>query len=252
MARFGELEDAEIDQLLRGDTPMGHDDLAPVAELAATVRTSAASRAPVMGTALRAQIQQRPHVPARYAGTARRRLGMAAAAAALMIVSVAAVQNALPAAAQRFVSNVADVVGIDVPRPDDDGGDGPAGEVEVTTPPDATTPADGNKGPATPADPGDPGDGAVPADPSGGEGTDPGGGTPEETPGGAIPADPGAPGDVEPATPATTPPPTHNGGGRVEGSGQERVSASGNGNAGSNGQATGGGDTAPAQVRDTG
>ena len=123
MARFAELDDDTVDDLLRGNTPEGYEDLAPVAELAVAVRARATAHGPEISPALRAQLLERPHVPPRYVGVARRRLRLgAAAAAAVAVVGVAAAQNALPASAQRFVSSAADLVGIHVPHPDDDDG----------------------------------------------------------------------------------------------------------------------------------
>ena len=123
MARFAELDDDTVDDLLRGNTPEGYEDLAPVAELAVAVRARATAHGPEISPALRAQLLERPHVPPRYVGVARRRMRLgAAAAAAVAVVGVAAAQNALPASAQRFVSSAADLVGIHVPHPDDDDG----------------------------------------------------------------------------------------------------------------------------------
>ncbi len=230
MARFAELDDAAVDDLLRGETPTGHDDLAPVAELAAAVRVRATAHGPEIGPALRSQIQERPHVPPRFAATARRRLRLVtAAAAALMIVGVAAAQNALPAAAQRFVADAADLMGLDVPRPEDTGGGAPAdaGKTSGSTQTTEATEAPGTAG-GTPN--GTPGDGPSST-----------GGPPEETPGGATPADPGTPGDGEPATPAV--PPAHSNGG---GNGNN---AGGNPDNEGKGDGRGGGrDTAPGQT----
>ena len=121
MARFAELDDDAVDDLLRGNTPEGYEDLAPVAALAVAVRARATAHGPEISPALRAQLLERPHVPPAYVGVARRRLRLgAAAAAAVAVVGIAAAQNALPASAQRFVSSAADLVGIHVPHPDDD------------------------------------------------------------------------------------------------------------------------------------
>jgi hypothetical protein len=229
MARFAELDDAAVDDLLRGETPIGHDDLAPIAEIAAAVRQRATARGPEIGPALRSQIQARPHVPPRYAATARRRLRLVtAAAAALMIVGVAATQNALPAAAQRFVSDAADLVGLDVPRPDERRGQAPE---DTGEPSESTDPTDASEPPVTTggAPSGTPGDGPSST-----------GGPPEETPGGATPADPGTPGDGEPATPAT-PPAQSNGGNASGGSADNANSGKGDGSGA-------GRDTAPGQT----
>jgi hypothetical protein len=234
MARFAELDDAAVDDLLRGETPTGHDDLAPVAELAAAVRARATAHGPEIGPALRSQIQERPHVPPRFAATARRRLRLVtAAAAALMIVGVAATQNALPAAAQRFVADAAELVGLDVPRPEGSGGGVPAdagsssGSTHTTEATEATEPSVA--------------EGGAPSDTPGEGPSSTGGSPPEETPGGATPADPGTPGDGEPATPAT--PPAHSNGG---GNGNN---AGGNPDNNGKGDGTGGGrDTAPGQT----
>jgi hypothetical protein len=232
MARFAELDDAAVDDLLHGETPLGHDDLAPVAELAAAVRQRATARGPEMGPALRSQIQARPHVPPRFAATARRRLRLVtAAAAALMIVGVAAAQNALPASAQRFVSDAAELVGLDVPRPEEGRGQAPE---DTGGPSGSTEPTDATETPVTAGEA-----------PSGtpGEGPSSTGGPPEETPGGAIPADPGTPGDGEPATPAT--PPAHSNGGN----GGNASGGSVDGDDVSKGDGSGGGrDTAPGQT----
>src|SRR5918993_170788 len=85
MTRIAELDDAAVDELLHGDTPAGSEDLAPVAQLATAVRRSAAAPGPEMSPALRSQIQQRPPVPPRYAGLARRRLQAAVAAVMLAV-----------------------------------------------------------------------------------------------------------------------------------------------------------------------
>ena len=193
MARFAELDDATVDDLLRGNTPEGYEDLAPVAELAVAVRARATAHDPEISPALRAQLLERPPVPPRYVGVARRRLRLgAAAAAAVAVVGVAAAQNALPASAQRFVSSAADLVGLDVPRPDDDG-EGPVTTVDEpeSTSDDGEAPGDGGHHRLR---------GARAARrrtaPLGQSST---GGPPDETPGGATPADPGTPGDHEPA-----------------------------------------------------
>lgn len=204
MARFAQLDDAAVDDLLHGEIPVGHDDLAPVAELAAAVRQRATAHGPEIGPALRSQIQARPHVPPRFAATARRRLRLVtAAAAALMIVGVAATQNALPAAAQRFVSDAADLVGLHVPRPEEGRGQAPEDSDE---PSGSTEPTDATDPPTTAG-------GAQSSTP--GDGPSSTGGPPDETPGGATPADPGSPGDDAPATPATPPP--HSNGGNASG-----------------------------------
>jgi hypothetical protein len=185
MTRFAELDDAAVDDLLRGDTPAGCEDLAPVAQLATVVRQRATALTPAMGTALRAQIQQRPAVPPRHVGVPRRRLQVAAAAVSFAIVGVAAAQNALPAAAQRFVASAADLVGLDVPRPEDRAGN----PRTPTTDTGSTDPTEGTEGPD-----GTSADGKEPAS-TGPHTSVPEGGPPEETPGGATPADPGTPGD---------------------------------------------------------
>jgi hypothetical protein len=247
MTRIAELDDAAVEGLLRGDTPEGCGDLAPVAGVTAALRHEATAHRPAMGPALRVQIAERPHVPPRYAGAPRRRLQLAVAAAAVLIVGVAATQNALPAAAQRAVSNVADLVGIDVPRPEGDADEAPSTSTE-DTPSGSTDASDAPTGTDAP-------DGPRAAEPSGAEGetVTPGtgapssqGGPPESTPGGATPAEPGTPGDREPATPAV--PPTHSNGG---GNGNARGNGTGNGE---NGQANGanGRATAPGQPQGTG
>ena len=233
MARFAELDDDTVDDLLRGNTPEGYEDLAPVAALAVAVRARATAHGPEISPALRAQLLERPHVPPRYVGVARRRLRLgAAAAAAVAVVGVAAAQNALPASAQRFVSSAADLVGIHVPHPDDDDG---APSVTTVDGPESTS--DDGEGPGdggtTPGDEGTTGSGdarrhARRTAPPGQSST---GGPPDETPGGATPADPGTPGDHEPATPAI-PPPNSNGGGNGNNGG-------GNGQGNGNGQGQG-------------
>lgn len=215
MARFSELDDAAVGQLLRGDTPAGCEDLAPVAELVLTLRERATADGPQIGASLRAQMQQRPRVAPRYVGVARRRLQLAAVAAALVLIGVAASHNALPAAAQRIVSNAADLAGIDVPRPGEDRDHPPSTS-------SAGTDTSGSTGTTDGTETSDPTTGTKGGAPSTG-------GPPEQTPGGAIPADPGAPHDGEPATPAT-PPPHSNGGGNGNngtGSGNGRATAPG-------------------------
>jgi hypothetical protein len=234
MTRFAELDEAAVEDLLRGDTPVGCDDLAPVAQLTTAVRQRATAVSPTMGPALRAQIQQpRPVVPPRHVGS-RRRLQAAVAAVTLAVVGVAAAQNALPAAAQRFVAAAADLVGLDVPRPDERVPDpsSPATDASSTDPTDPTDPTGPTERPDGRATNGD--------DPAGRDtpaGTDR---PPEETPGGATPADPGTPGDREPATPAVPPP--HSSGG------SDGTADSGDGtipNANANENATGNGASAP-------
>jgi hypothetical protein len=234
MTRIAELDDVAVDALLRGDTPDGCGDLAPVAELTAAVRRRVTAESPAMSSALRAQIRQQPHVAPRFVGAPRRRLQLAAAAAfALLFVGVAATRNALPAAAQRVVANVAHVVGLDVPRPEDD--DAPD---DSTTDPGSTKGAadedegTGSDGPAVPGAP----DGRAGA--SDGDDTGSPQGPPDQTPGGATPADPGTPGDHEPATPAE--PPAHSNGGSDGGNNSTRATDSNAGATGNGGVGTGG------------
>ena len=191
---------------------------------------------PEIGPALRSQIQARPHVPPRFAATARRRLRLvSAAAAALMIVGVAATQNALPAAAQRFVSDAADLVGLDVPRPEDAPQSGAGGHGQAVG-----VDADHRSHRARPVTTG----GASSGTP--GEGPSSTGGPPEETPGGATPADPGTPGDREPATPATPPAHSNGGGNGNNAGGNPDNNAGGNPDNKGLGEGIGGGrDTAP-------
>jgi hypothetical protein len=220
MARYTELEDDVVDQLLRGTTPTGREDLAPVAELAASIRDRACAHAPVIGPTLRRQLHQAPPVPPRYAGVARRRLRLAAASlAAAVIVGIGATQNALPASAQRFVSVAAHHLGIDLPRPEDKTDPAPAPSSDAPDPETGVTSGgseapDGSDTPASADDPT-----TAPSDSTGHppSGT-PGGGPPPETPGGATPADPGTPGDHQPATPAV--PPAHSNGGGNGNNGQ--------------------------------
>lgn len=209
MARFGELDDAAVEALFQGRTPAGHEDLGPLAELAVAVRDQALASSPEIGPALRGQIEQRPRVPPRYAGVTRRRLGLAgAAAAALMMVGVAATHNALPAAAQRFVSSAAGLVGLGVPRPDED-----IDQPSISTPRDETGEPNesvGSRDATETPEPIEAGDDSV-GTPDLSKGPPSSSGPPEQTPGGATPADTGTPGDGAPATPAV--PPAHSGSG---------------------------------------
>jgi hypothetical protein len=119
----------------------------------------------------------------------------------MLIVGAAATQNALPAAAQRFVSHAAGIVGLDVPRPVEDVDESPD---DTRGPSGSTQTPEGNEAP-------DPTGGAEAPPVTPGIGPSSKSGPPVETPGGATPADPGTPGDHEPATPAV--PPAHSDGG---------------------------------------
>ncbi|MGH9274526.1 MAG: hypothetical protein ACRDZU_07755, partial [Acidimicrobiales bacterium] len=174
MAMFSTLDDRDVDRLLAG-MPSADRDLAPLAELAAFLRRSAAAEpAPPMGELLRAQLRGAPVVAiaARKANRSLVKAGAAAAAVVAVVgMGVGASQNRLPAGLQDVLSSTANLVGIHVPTVDE-----------------RSSHSNGSDGdnPAPNADSGDPGY----------EGT---------TPGGVTPADPGTPGDKEPATPATPP-----------------------------------------------
>lgn len=171
--------------------------------------------APPADPALRSQQIQRAALLARSAGPAPaspvlwswRRAAtwrVAAAAAAVAVVAGLGADDRLPTPAQRAVSSVADVVGIDVPdgsereRPAERDGDPGSSRRSGTVP---AIPADprGPGVPATPATPADPDAPGRDAEPPGKptEGDEPG-------PQPATPADPGEPG--APATPATPAP----------------------------------------------
>jgi hypothetical protein len=174
MAMFSTLDDHEVDGLLAG-LPPDDADLAPLAEVAAMLRRSAAEeRVPTMSATLRAQLAGPPVVALaarRASRSALIKAGAAAAAAvAVVTLGVGATQNRLPAGLQDVLSSTANLVGIHVPTADE-------------------RPSHSNGG-------SEPSDHAPEADDPGHEGT---------TPGGATPADPGTPGDKEPATPATPP-----------------------------------------------
>ncbi|MDE0804880.1 MAG: hypothetical protein OSA99_16350 [Acidimicrobiales bacterium] len=129
----------------------------------------------------------------------------AIAAATLAIVLGLGADDRLPEPAQKAVSSVADIVGIEVP--DGSERDDPAERIgtpdtgESGTTPATPAEANGRGEPATPATPAVPGNGNSG---NGNVGNDGSGN-------GATPADPGAPG--EPATPATPPTPENNGNG---------------------------------------
>lgn len=172
---FADLDDATLDALFAGHAT-GDAGLVSVEDLVRALRSRAgAEPAPVMSSALRAQLRTASIVPL----DARRRIhwsagkGVAAAAAVAVVAltGTAAAQNRLPAQLQDVVSSTADVLGVDVPRsderihtaddhetPDPDGYDG-------TTTPGGATPAEpkGSGEPATPATPPDnPGEQAPP------------------------------------------------------------------------------------------
>ena len=164
MPNFGSTPDDELDALLSGGVGQSAAS-APLQELVAHLRSDAERHGiPAMSLALRQEIAAgRPRVvPA-----PRRRRVLAGALAGLLVggsaIGVAGAQNALPAAVQDAVSTVADLVGIDLPRADEQD-DVPGGDDDR------------------------PGDVQGP---------------PTSTPGGNTPADPGTPGDHEPATPST-------------------------------------------------
>lgn len=172
MSTFSALDDRDIDSLLSGDAP-ADGELAPIADLARALRSSAAAEpVPTMGPALQAQLAGGAVVAmdvARAARTTLVKAGAAAAVAAIVaLTGVGAAQNRLPAGVQDVVSSTAELVGLDFPHADERGDD----------------------------------DDAVDADDRGDDGQP---GYDGITPGGADPADPGVPGDKEPATPATPP-----------------------------------------------
>ena len=243
MTRLASLSDDDLGALLDGEAPAGMPDLMPLAEvMVALRRVRDAQAAPAMNDDLARAIAARPDVPGRHVSRARRRLAyVAGTAAAFGVIGVATTANALPAPMQHFVADAGDLVGLDVPRPDDD-------DAEPTPSSNEGSPAGGEKK-----------DGVDSGEPSGtddprGRGDSGNGSPPATTPGGATPADPGPPGDKEPATPAT-PPDQSKGGVDGENNGQstgtgpgsgavqrtEQGSANdgGTGNAGDNGQANG-------------
>jgi hypothetical protein len=173
MATFSALDDHEVDGLLAG-LPPDDADLAPLAEVAAMLRRSAAAeRVPTMSATLRAQLAgpKVVAIAARQAGRSAliKAAAAAAAAAAVVTLGVGATQNRLPSGLQDVLSSTANLVGIHVP-----------------TAAERPSHSNGGSEPSDDVDDQDPGH----------QGT---------TPGGATPADPGTPGDKEPATPATPP-----------------------------------------------
>jgi len=219
MTRLTTLDEHDVEVLLAGHTPEGMHDLAPIADVTSTLRARAATEvAPAMGTALRRALAEAPAAtPGHQPGRTRRPLAaLTAAAVGLVAFGVASAANALPAPLQRMVAEAGDLVGVAVPRPDDDD------QVVDTEGPD-DRPGGTSSGDAEGNDERPGGDGV---EDTGGDNTGP----PASTPGGATPADPGEPGDKEPATPAI--PPEHSEGGNENGTGP----GSGNGQGQDNGQ----------------
>jgi hypothetical protein len=121
--------EAEVEAVLRGRIPADRDDLAAVAALVERLHQLAASEpAPPMRAELRALVAGQAGAEDRFAfldRRQRRRVGALGVAAAAVVVfgatGVAAATNSLPSSLQDTVSNVADVVGVDVPRSEDRG-----------------------------------------------------------------------------------------------------------------------------------
>jgi hypothetical protein len=173
MATITELSDPELHELLAGRTPEGLDDLTPLAHLAAAVRRRMeAEPAPVMRYPLRHALSGGTQAATpRY----RRLAGLVTAGLGIAAFGAASAANALPAPIQNAVAEAGDLVGVDVPRADDDH--------------HVDAPFSGTAGPGEAED----------------EGNEAKAGPHHTTPGGATPADPGTPGDQEPSAPAIPP-----------------------------------------------
>ena len=174
MTAISSLTDEEVDELLAGQAPDGHRELAPLADVATALRERAAHEpVPVMRYPLRHALVRgaAPVEPLRP----RRLVHAAIGGATIALLGLAGGANALPAPMQDAVAKVGDLVGVEVPHPSDDPTELPGGG--------------GARARATPS--------------GSGEGSDLGtGAPPDSTPGGATPADPGTAGDLEPASPA--------------------------------------------------
>jgi hypothetical protein len=194
MARVTALSDHDVDQLIAGRTPEGMHDLAPVAQVSLALRERTAFEiAPVMGPSLRQALADAPALTTRNTGRIRRRLsGMAAAGVGVFALGAATAANALPAPVQAIVSEAGELLGVEVPHPDDHASDEGHHDVGPEVPSTDDVPVPG----------GDRGSSGAPGA-NGGEEPGPEDiGPPATTPAGTTPADPGTPGDHEPATPA--------------------------------------------------
>ena len=188
MAPVTSLSDHDIDELIAGRTPEGMPDLSPVAQVSAALREwTALENAPAMGSSLRQALADAPASSTRnHMGRIRRRLsGMAAVGVGALALGAATAANALPAPVQAAVSEAGQVVGIDLPHPDDRANDH-AEEIGPEAVIDASGQPSSSDAPRTP-DEGRRTDGSTP---------------PATTSAGTEPADPGSPGDQQPATPA--------------------------------------------------
>ena len=195
MAVFRSFPDEAIDALLAGEPSAVPAD--GITDLAVALRSAAARHgAPLMTAALRNQING--SLPART--PARRRLLIGAFGGLLFggsAIGVAGAQDVLPAPLQDATASVAGVLGIDLPRTSERGGDADDHDDQGVPGDHGDTTEPGREG----TDPEAPGTSPATGDDDGT--TTPG--PPATTPGGAVPADPGSPGDGEPATPATPP-----------------------------------------------
>ena len=214
MTAISSLSDEEVDELLDGHTPDGLRDLAPLADVTAALhRRAAEERAPVMRYPLRHAVARAASAPA--PPRPHRIAYSAVGGAALVAFGWAGAAAALPAPVQNAVADVGSLVGVHVPRADDDDPLEVHDHSAVSNPAAVTEAEDEGTQPKAIAPPG-------------------------TTPGGATPADPGVPGDLTPATPAT--PPEPDAGSDAEGA--EPPEVDGDDTSVSDGPATPGGDPA--------
>jgi len=172
MAHLHDAADSDLESLLRGELPDDPDALGAVADVVMGLRVSAlAEPLPPMGDQLRIQLAAAaPRTAAarrlKLRAGARAISGAAAAATLVALVGAGAATSRLPTTLQNAVSAAADLIGVDVPRADDQA-DAAAG----TAFDGALTP-----GGSTPAEPGTPGDRepAIPALPPDDAGAPPG------------------------------------------------------------------------------